>query len=200
MTPTPPNHTDADNPMKRKAPILLVLLLATCPLWAQVADTSRWQMHLATGTSVASGYGRTQSLSWVAPSFELHPTSRLTVNTGFAAVGSLVPTDFKLQGYGVRSLAPLRTGTRATALWAEAEYKVSDRLWVWGAVAHIGGYMQPLWLNQSLPLQATAFSGGFGYRFNESNTLEMHINIVHDNYGTLMPLLYDDPFHYNKFF
>ena len=179
--------------MKRKAPILLVLLLATGPLWAQVADTSRWQMHLATGTSVASGYGRTQSLSWVAPSFELHPTSRLTVNAGFASAGTLLPVDYKLQGFGTRSLAPYRTGTQANALWAEAEYQVNSRLWLWGAVAHVSGFAQPLWLDRSLPLQATAFSGGFGYRFGENSTLEMHINVIHDHYGTLGPLLYPTP-------
>lgn len=180
--------------------LLLALLLMPVGLRAQVADTSRWDVHLSAGTSVTSGFGRTQSLSWVAPSFEFHPTSRLTVNAGFAWAGSLLPTDFKLQGHGARSLAPLRSGTHATALWAEAEYKVNERLWLWGAVAHIGGFAQPLWLDQSLPLQATAFSGGLGYHIGDNSTLELHLHIVRDNYGTLAPLLYDNPFHYNGLF
>lgn len=179
--------------------LLLTLLLIACPvLRAQVSDTSGWHMRLSTGASVSSGFGQTQSLNWVAPSFEFHPTSRLTVNTGFAAVGSLMPGDYKLQGNGVRSLAPLRAGTQATALWAEASYRINQRLWVWGAVAHVGGFAQPLWLDHSLPLQATAFSGGFGYRIGESSLFEMHINIVRDKYGTLAPMLFDNPFHYNQ--
>ena len=180
--------------MRNNRLIVFLLLLAPVALQAQLLDTSRYDLHLATGTSVAAGFGRAQSLSWVAPSIELRPTSRLTVNTGFAAVGSLMPTDYKLQGLGSQSLAPLRLGTRATALWAKAEYQVNSRLWVWGALAHVSGFAQPLWLDSSLPLQATAFSGGFGYRFTGGSSLEMHINIVRDNYGTLMPLLLDDPF------
>ena len=185
--------------MRRHLAILLLLL--ACPtLWAQEADSTGWHVRLSTGTSVTSGFGQTQSLSWVAPSFEFHPTTRLTVNTGFATVGNLIPLDYKLQGYGTRSLAPLRTGTHATALWAEAEYRVNSRLWFWGAVAHVNGIAQPLWLDHSLPIQATAFSGGVGYHFGESSTLELHIHVVRDHYGTLAPLLYDDPFSYNRFF
>ena len=171
--------------------LLLALLLTPVALWAQAVDTSRCDVHLSVGSSVAAGFGRVQSLSWVAPSFEFHPTHRLTVNTGFVAAGSLMPTDYKLQGLHSRSLAPLRTGTRATALWAEAEYQVNSRLWLWGSVAHINGFAQPLWLDSSLPLQATIFRGGAGYRFGESSTLELQINVVHDPYGTLTPLLYD---------
>lgn len=181
--------------MKKRAVLLLLpLWLSSVALTAQEIDTSRFNVHLSVGSNISAGFGRVQSLSWVAPSFELHPSPRLTVNTGFASFGNLMPTDYKLQGYNTRSLVPLRTGTRATALWAEAEYQVNSRLWLWGAVAHVSGFAQPLWLDRSLPLQATAFSGGFGYRFGESSTLEMHINVVHDNYGTLAPLLYNDPF------
>ena len=184
----------------RNTLLLLALLLMPVALRAQMADTSRWDVHLSAGSSVAAGFGRVQSLSWVAPSFEFHPTSRLTVNTGFAAAGNLMPVDYKLQGYGSRSLAPLRAGTRATALWVSAEYQVNSRLWLWGSVAHIGGFAQPMWLDRSLPLQATAFSGGLGYRFGESSILELHIHVVRDRFGTLEPLLYDDPFSYNRFF
>lgn len=175
--------------MNRKHCIILTLLLAASPLAAQEADTAGWHMRLSTGTSVSSGFGRTQSLSWVAPSFEFHPTSRLTVNGGFAWMGSLIPGDYKLQGLHAQSLAPLRSGTQATGLWAEAEYQVNDRLWLWGAVAHIGGMVQPLWLDHSLPLQTTAFSGGIGYRIGDRSLLEMHIHIIKDNAYPLGPSL-----------
>lgn len=167
--------------MNRKHCIILTLLLAASGLAAQEADTAGWHVRLSTGTSVSSGFGQTQSLSWVAPSFEFHPSSRLTVNTGFVAAGNLIPTDYKLQGNSHRSLAPLRYGTRATALWAEAEYRINPRLWVWGAVAHVSGFAQPLWLDHNLPLQATSFSGGVGYRFGENSILEMHIHVIKDN-------------------
>lgn len=173
--------------MKRTLALTITLLLACPMLWAQGADTSGWHMHLSTGTSVGTGFGRTQSLSWVAPSFEFHPTSRLTVNTGFAAAGSLLPADFSLKGYGDRSLAPRREGTRLHALWAEAEYQVNDRLWLWGAVAHVSGIAQPLWLDHSVPLQATAFSGGFRYAVADRSLFEMHFHIVKDN-GQLGPM------------
>ena len=186
--------------MMRHTLLLLALMLVPVALRAQVADTSRWDVHLSAGSSVAAGFGKVQSLSWVAPSFEFHPTRRLTVNTGFVAAGSLMPTDYKLQGFHTRSLAPMRSGTRATALWAEAEYQVNSRLWLWGSVAHVNGFAQPLWLDSSLPLQATVIRGGAGYRFGENSILELHINVVHDHYGTLAPLLYDDPFSYNRFF
>ena len=167
--------------------LLLALLLCTGPLSAQVTDSTGWHVRLSTGASVTSGMGQTQSLSWVAPSFEFHPTSRLTVNTGFAAAGSLLPTDFSLKGYGDRNLAPRREGTRLHALWAEAEYQVNDRLWLWGAVAHVSGIAQPLWLDHSVPLQATAFSGGFRYAVADRSLFEMHFHIVKDN-GQLGPM------------
>lgn len=182
--------------MIRKAIIILTVLLGTIPLTAQEADTP-WQWHLSTGSSVASGFGRTQMLSWVAPSFEIAATSRLTVKGGLMAAGSLLPEGYKPQGYGARNLAPLRNGTSATMLWASAEYRVNERLLVWGSLAHIGGLYQPLWLDQSLPLQATAYSGGFSYALSHKSLLEVHFHIVHDSYGTstlgLMGYPYHDP-------
>ena len=183
--------------MKKLLFLPLTLLLGCGLLQAQVADTARWHVHLTTGAGVSSGFGRVQGTLWTAADLELHPTDRLTVNTGFGNIGSMVPTELK--GYNNRSLAPRRTGTQATALWAEAEYQVNDRLWLWGAVSHISGCFQPLWLNSSLPLQATSFIGGFGYRFSEGSSLEMHFHVVHDNYGTLAPMLYHDPL-YDPFY
>ncbi|MCR5445035.1 MAG: hypothetical protein K6E96_05045 [Bacteroidales bacterium] len=176
--------------MRRLLVTLLMLLFAGTPLWAQVADTAGWHMHLSTGTSIANGFGQTQALGWVAPSFELHPTSRLTVSTGLAAAGDILPSDYTIKGFNDQSLAPRREGTRVHALWAKAEYQVNDRLWLWGAISHVGGFMQPLWLNQSLPLQATSFSGGFSYALTQRSFFEMHFHIVHDHYSTLSHCLY----------
>ena len=173
--------------MKRTLALTITLFLACPMLWAQGADTSKWDFHLSTGSSVAAGFGRTQALGWVAPSFEVKPTSRLTVSSGLMAAADLLPADFSLKGYGDRSLAPRRQGTRLHAFWAKAEYQVNDRLWLWGAVAHVSGIAQPLWLDHSVPLQATAFSGGFRYAVADRSLFEMHFHIVKDN-GQLGPM------------
>ena len=180
--------------MKYRITITLFLLLGVLTTWAQeAADTSRWQMHVSTGATVAAGFGQTQSLGWVAPSFSYQVNDRLKLKAGFAYKGTLLPTSYRLRAYGPQDLAPRREGTQAGALWASAEYQANERLWLWASVAHLSGFAQPLWLDQSLPLQASAFSGGFAYKFNSGSVLEMHLHIIQDNYGTLMPLMFDDP-------
>ena len=176
--------------MKRTLALTITLFLACPMLWAQGADTSKWDFHLSTGSSVAAGFGRTQALGWVAPSFEVKPTSRLTVSSGLMAAADLLPADFSLKGYGDRSLAPRRQGTRLHAFWAKAEYQVNDRLWLWGAVAHVGGIAQPLWHDRSLPLQATAVSGGFSYAVTDRSLFEMHFHFIKDNspIGPISPI------------
>ncbi len=181
--------------MIRKACIALILLIGTSSLTAQVADSSQWQWHVSTGSSVSSGFGRIQSLSWVAPSFEYHATPRLSLTGGFAAAGSLLPDGFKLQGLSPASLAPLRQGTHMNAMWAAAKYRVNDRLLVWGAVAHLNGQLQPLWLDHSLPLQTTTYSGGFEYAISHNSLLEFHFHIVHDNYGNSALGLHSHPYY-----
>lgn len=182
----------------RTKTILLLLLLGSLGLRGQeVADTSRWQMHLSTGTTVATGFGQTQSLGWVAPSFSYQATDRLKLKAGFAYKGTLLSTHYRLRAYGPEDLAPRREGTQAGALWASAEYQANERLWLWASVAHLSGFAQLLWLDQSLPLQASAFSGGFAYKFNSGSVLEMHLHIVRDTYGSAFGLMYSpyyDPF------
>lgn len=184
--------------MKIRICTLLLSLIVAGSLQAQeVTDTSRWKMHLSTGATVASGFGQTQSIGWVAPSFSYQATNRLTLTGGFAFKGDLFPTVQPLQTYGPQDLAPRRQGTRATALWASAEYQANDNLWLWASVAHLSGFAQPLWLNQSLPLEATSFSGGLAYKFEGGSVLEMHLHIIRDTYGSAFGLMYDpyyDPF------
>lgn len=180
--------------MKPHVTILLFLLLGSVISQGQEeSDTSRWQLHVSTGATVATGFGQTQSLGWVAPSFSYQATDRLKLKAGFAYKGTLLSTSYRLRAYGPEDLAPRREGTQAGALWASAEYQANERLWLWASVAHLSGFAQPLWLDQSLPLQASAFNGGFAYKFNSGSVLEMHLHIIRDNYGTLMPLLYDAP-------
>jgi hypothetical protein len=131
--------------MGKKAVILMLAVLAFGCAWSQ-DDTSRTQVHLSTGATVASGFGRTQSLMWVAPSVEHRVSDRLAVSAGFSAAGSLL-NGYEIHGYGPSSLAPRRSGTRMGSMWASAEYRVSDRLWLWAEVEHLTGYVQPLWLD-----------------------------------------------------
>ena len=167
-------------------------MLTTCLLYGQEADsTRRVQWHLGTGATVASGFGRTQGLMWVAPSVEYQASPKLTLRGGFATAGTLIGADYQLQGRQPRSLAPRKQGTRAGAVWAAAEYHPNDRLWLWASAKLLFGYMQPLWLDHSLPLQAAALSGGFAYRFDNDQLLEMHVSIVRDRYGSTFGLMYN---------
>lgn len=160
-------------------------------------DTSRVHVSVSTGMSAMSGFGRQQNLQWIAPSFELRPTDRLSVVGGFAVAGNLIPGGYRLRPYEP-DLAPRRHGTEMTAMWMGAGYRVNDRLAVWGAVAHAAGFLQPLWLDASLPMQLTAVSGGLEYELAEDSFLELHFNLVHDRYGTLAAAM---PFYpwYNPF-
>lgn len=178
--------------MSKKVVILMLAVLAFGCAWSQ-DDTSRTHVHLSTGATVASGFGRTQALSWVAPSVELKMSDKLTVSGGFAAAGTL------LGGYEVHrytpSMAPRKHGTRLGGLWAMAEYKASDRLWLWASVTHVGGYAQWLWRDASVPLGLTAVSGGLAYEFPRGSLLELHFHFVHDHYGTAMEGLLAHPWY-----
>ena len=149
-------------------------------------DSTRWDIHMNVGGAVLNGFGHTQALTWAAPRVSYQASERLALHGGFVAAGSLLPNNFALQGRGEPSLAPRREGTRAAALWAAADYKAGDNLHLWAAVALACGWMQPLWLDRSMPLSAMAFDGGFSYRFSSGSVLAMHFRFVHDHYGSLL--------------
>ena len=156
------------------------------PLYGYDGDTSRTSAHLSVGSMVGAGFGRTDAVGWVAPSFGWRASERLTLRGGFAVTGTLMPGGYALHGRGERSLTPVREGTRMGAVWAQAEYRVGERLLIWGSAAHITGYAQPLWAPGAMPVDATAVSGGMAYRFGENTVLAMHFRFVHDEYGFLM--------------
>ena len=156
--------------MNKKAYIALLLALSiTLLATAQEGDTSRWDFHMSTGATVATGFGRTQSLGWVAPSVSYRFSDRLKVSGGLAVAGSLLPAGgYTLHGRE-RSLAPRREGTKAGAMWVSATYHPNDRLWLWGSVMHVTGYAQPLWLDGAMPIEATAISGGVEYKLSDNS-------------------------------
>lgn len=83
-------------------------------------------------------------------------------------------------------MLPLREGTQLGAVWAQAEYRAGENLLLWGSVARMTGFAQPLWATHSLPVDATEVSGGMAYRFNQGSVLAMHFRFVHDEYGFLL--------------
>ena len=182
--------------MDKKAYIALLLALSmTLLATAQEGDTSRWDVHMSTGATVATGFGHTQSLGWVAPSISYRVSDRLKVSGGLAVAGSLMPAGgYTLHGRE-RSLAPRREGTKAGAMWASATYHPNDRLWLWGAVMHVTGYAQPLWLDGAMPIEATAISGGLEYKLSDNSLIGMEFHFVHDRYGTLPPPHYGYGWH-----
>ena len=180
--------------MYKNIVILLVAVLGMFCVSAQEADTSRVKVHASVGTTVASGFGRTQSLTWVAPSVEMQVNDKLSVSGGFASAGSLLGS-YDIHSYTPSSMAPRKHGTRLGGLWAMAEYKASDRLWLWASVMHLGGYAQRLWMDASAPIGLTAVSGGLTYEFPQGSLLELHFHFVHDHYGTAMEGLLAHPWY-----
>lgn len=174
--------------MLKKTFIISVLLMFGLTLSAQWCgeegrDTSRWEFHMSTGSTVATGYGKTEAWMWAAPRVTFRASDRLTLHGGFATVGSLLDS-YELQGY-TPSYAPRRQGTRMLAGFASAAYRVNDRFCLWASVQHIGGWFEPLWTakGQAIDIDITAFSGGFAYEFSDESLFEMHFHFVHDFYG-----------------
>ncbi|MBR1785507.1 MAG: hypothetical protein IJ760_08755 [Bacteroidales bacterium] len=170
--------------MRKSVHILPLLLLVAGLAHGQASlGDSPLRVSVSTGTQVASGFGQVQALQWVAPSLKYEVTPRLTVAGGFAAVGSLVPQlGTKNSGDG-RDLLPRRGGTQATAFWGAASYRLGESLTLWGAVAHAGGTLQPMWADRALPLDVTAFSGGLRWQMTDSQLLELHFRVVRGQGG-----------------
>ena len=159
-------------------------------------DSSRWDFHLSTGSSVFAGCGKSDVLMWMAPSVEYRASDSLTVYGGFAYSGSLLG-GYRLHGYESRSLAPRKSGTCLVSGHAGVDYQVNERLNVWAEVWHLGGWMEPLWCSRGdvHEMNATAVSGGFGYDFKGGSRMEMHFTFVNDRTGNLGRLLFESP-HY----
>lgn len=167
--------------------MLVAAMAAAMPLAAQEeGDSSRVDFHMSMGATAAAGFGRGDVLAWAAPHIEWRATDRLTVYGGIAMAGSLMPRGYELHGLHSNDLAPRRHGTQIGAVWAAADYAVSDRLHIWGSLLHVSGYAQPLWLDGAMPIETTVFSGGFAYALSENSFIEMHIHLAHDHYGYML--------------
>ena len=168
-----------------------LLLLCIAPLRAQQpTDEERdfhFQLHL--GTSLTQAFGEARPLQWVAPSGSLRVSERLRVKGGVAMatsqLGDWMPTSL---GKG-RDLAPRREGTHTAALWLGMDYRISDRLTVWGSAAYLGGHATPFWSQEAMPVGAWIFSGGARYEWDDRFAISIHAHIVHDSEGSLLPAM-----------
>lgn len=174
--------------MYKKTIIIVAVMAMALGVNAQhdtvaAADTSRWDFHLSTGTSMVSVGGKGNAYMWVAPSVDYRASERLTLCGGFVAAGSLLG-GYELRGNS-RSLAPVRRGTQLMGASVGADYQASDRLTLWATLTHVGGWHEPLWtpFDESLRVGVTALSAGFIYALSEESMFEMHFHFVHDHYG-----------------
>lgn len=179
--------------MKRNVIILVSLLLCAVVHGVQAQGVASSPFGVQMGASVMSGFGQRQALQWVAPHATLVSTSRLTVQGGFAAVGSLLPQGMLQNAKPADDLTPLRDETKMAAGWLRASWQATDRLLLWGAVARLGGQLTPLWSNQAMPLGVTVVSGGARYALTESSSIEMSFHYVRDDYGSLWPAMFAMP-------
>lgn len=188
--------------MYKKVFILSMLLFAALtagaqwywpvyPWYMNNLDTAKTNVHLSMGSSVAAGFGRTEAISWAAPSVSYRATDKLTIRGGFTIAGSLLPNGYALQGRTPRSMAPVRQGTQLGGVWAQAEYRANDHLLIWATAARMTGFAQPLWSDSALPIDIRTLSGGFAYRFDQGSILSMHFRFVHDSYGNMLYPPYD---------
>lgn len=192
--------------MYKKAIIMSMMLMAALtagaqwympgyPWYMNSVDTAKTNVHLSLGSTVMAGFGHADAVSWVAPSVSYRVNEKLTLRGGFAMAGSLMPNGHALHGRGPLNLAPVRQGTELGGMWLQAEYRASDRLLIWGTASRMTGFVQPLWTNSALPVDATSVSGGFAYRFEKGSVLAMHFRFVHDSYGYMLHPPYGHPYY-----
>lgn len=169
--------------------VTLAVFASATAQTADSVDVERWDFHLSTGTSVTFAGREAMPRMWTAPSVTFRPNDRLTLRGGFLAVGSS-PDAYRLHGLQRPSLAPRRRTTSVAAAGVEADYRVSDRLWVWASVWRAGGWLQP-WFDptgEAHRLGITSFSGGFDLKLGEGSALSMSFSMVRDDYGTLFDM------------
>ena len=180
--------------------MIVLLLIAPLTILAQEEqDTlSRWDYHIDLGTGVSVGLGNATCYTAIHPSIEYRPTEKWTLRAGFLAFNTMDPNHFYLQGTQPRSLAPRRNSSTAVAASLSAQYQVNDHLWLAASVFHLGG--QTIlpggigWYGlvaggQTLDLDITGVTAHARYRFNNGNTLGIHLSVVGDRTGALVPFL-----------
>ena len=143
------------------------------------------------GTSMVSAYGQAEGYVWMAPRVDVRLSKRVTLKGGFLAAGSLLG-DYNVYNSTIKSYAPRQAGTRVMAVQGGVVYDVNSHLQVWASVAHVEGFVHPLWMSPSeiVPIDATAVSGGFDYHFDNGAALGMSFSIVRDRAGSMWPLMY----------
>ena len=173
--------------------------------YGKLMDTVRkWEFHLSMGTSLVGSRYDMATLSGVTPTVIYRPNNKLKIKGSVSGAYSytLAPQGYGIRGHQPRSLAPYRYPATAMAATVSAEYQVNDRLWVGASVSKIGGELasgmlvNPWLLTDGYPvaLDVTSFTAAMRYRFGDDNFLDIHLTVLNDRAGTLVPLLYDYPY------
>lgn len=185
----------------------IVLMLLPLVVMSQVVDSSRtnlklyhedsinhqWITHMTIGTGLSFNSIDAHGYTFVAPSFSKQVNNRVKVHGGFGMIFDNADK-FRIRGYNAMNLAPRRSSNMLASGHASAQYKVSDRLWVAGAVSFLAGQYDPFWNFSSQPLNVRAleFSAAMGYQFDSGNSINLFLHVVRDQAGTL-PLWFYDP-------
>ena len=179
----------------------LVTVATAKAQWRSDADTvqlPRWEPHMSVGTGfVGTSYGDNRLFTSVAPSLTFRPNGRWTVNAGFRITTDMGLNPNYTSNEPTRSLAPYKHRNGGTGLASDhvaAQYQVSDRLWLAGAVYHLGGTYAPIYgfgNGEVFDVSATAFSAAATYRFRNDSFLHLSVSYVRDRYGTV-PCLWHD--------
>lgn len=164
----------------------------------------RWEFHLSMGSSIVGSNRGAASIWGITPSVTLRPSDKLKINASVSLLDSysMYPNGYNIRGREVRNLDPVRNyGAAAAALKLSASYKLNDRLWLAASLLHASGGLASAalvnpWLPTDLPLllDATAFTAAMRYRIGDNSFLDIHMTVIDDRAGTLMPLYFGGPF------
>lgn len=155
----------------------------------------KWEPHLSVSTGfLGNSYGNSRLFTSVAPSMIYRPNDKCTVSGGFRitsdmGVGAMCKT-------GGRSLVPYKDNgsTGLVSGYVEAQYNVSDNIWIAGSIYHIGGSYAPFfdyYNGGAFNVSATALSASAAFRFNEDRLLQVSFTYIRDHAGTMPFVLHD---------
>ncbi len=168
--------------------------------YGKLMDTvQRWQFHVSLGATMVGNSHSMASLYGVSPTVVYRPNNRLKVVGSVAGVNSYsLAGGYAIRGREERSLTPYRYPSTALSATVAAEYQVSERLWLAASYSRVGGgvaswmLVDPWLLTDGGPLtlDASSFTAAMRYSFGNDSFLDIHLTLINDRAGTLVPLLY----------
>ncbi len=190
----------------KHAILLVTMLLASAGLCraqavheAALRDSAdRLSVQTTLFTGIYSGFGQVHGYTGAVPRISYQVNDRLRLKGGFAVTTDMSSDRYNLLASEPRSLAPRRnTTTGAVAMDVEAEYQLSDNLWMAARFYYLGGSYNSPWGIGDRPMDLNVFGGSMAlhYRTKNNNALSIYIDVMHDETGALTPWLYHSPWH-----